>query len=209
MIGRPQAKPGAARAKVRDKRLTMPNLFIDLRDKVYKTRVWAPGKFILSDYDGGLGTGDDFTGVLKIGGSPKVFLFDGHAARVDFINKKMAASFELHSAEGNELLAKYYAMKENNPTADLPPLLFSVAYRTVNWSLSGFLIGEYGGKLTIGQQFSGMIRLDKTNKAGFFRAEVKRHVPSVRGLGAQFLSLTPETFEMFEIAMKKSEAAGG
>ena len=53
MIGRPQAKPGAARAKVRDKRLTMPNLFIDLRDKVYKTRVWAPGKFILSDYDGG------------------------------------------------------------------------------------------------------------------------------------------------------------
>lgn len=209
MIGRPQAKPGAARAKVRDKRLTMPNLFIDLRDKVYKTQVWAPGKFIQSDYDGGLGSGDEFTGVLKIGGSPKVFLFDGQAVRVDYINKKMAASFELHSQEGNELLAKYYAVKENNPAADLPPLLFSTAYRTVNWSLSGFLIGGYSGKLKIGQQFSGMIRLDKTNKAGFFRAEVMRHVPAVRGLGAQFLSLTPETFEMFEIAMKKSEAAGG
>lgn len=209
MIGRPQAKPGPGRAKVRDKRLTMPNLFIDLRDKVHKTKVWAPGKLIQSDYDGELATGDDFTGVLKIGGSPKVFLFDGHVARVDFINKKMAASFELHSAEANELLAKYYAVKENNPAADLPPLLYSIAYRTMNWSLSGFLIGSYGGKLTIGHQFSGMIRLDKTNKAGFFRAEVKRHVPAVRGLGAQFLSLTPETFEMFEIAMKKSEAIGG
>lgn len=209
MIGRPIAKAGASRAKVRDKRLTMPNLFIDLRDKVYRTKTWAPGKLILSDYEGELATGEDFSGVLKIGGSPKVFLFDGHAARVDYINKKMAASFELHSTEAQELLAKYYSFKENNPSAELPPLLFSLAYRTVNWSLSGFLIGGYSGKLKIGQQFSGMIRLDKTTKAGFFRAEVKRHVGAVRGLGAQFLSLTPETFEMFEIAMKKSESAGG
>ncbi len=208
MIGRPNTKAGAARSKVRDKRLNVPNLFIDLRDKVYRTKTWAPGKLILSDYEGEIATGEDFSGVLKIGGSPKVFLFDGHAARVDYINKKMAASFELHSAEAHELLAKYYAVKETNPAAELPPLLFSLAYRTVNWSLTGFLIGGYSGKLKIGQQFSGMIRLDKTTKAGFFRAEVMRHVGAVRGLGVKFLSLTPETFEMFEIAMKKSEAGG-
>jgi hypothetical protein len=207
MFGRPNAKTGATRSKVRDKRLNVPNVFVDLRDKVYRTQTWAPGKLILSGYEGEIATGEDFSGVLKIGGNPKVYLFDGHAARVDYINKKMAASFELHSAEARELLAQCYAVKEANPAADLPPLLFSLAYRTVNWSLSGFLIGGYGGKLKSGQQFSGMIRLDKTTKTGFFRAEVKRHVGSVRGLGAQFLSLTPETFEMFEIAMKKSELA--
>lgn len=201
------SKPLAGRSKARDKRLSFPTLYIDLRDQIWKTTVWAPDKLIVSNFEGGLETGDSFSGVMKLSGSRQLYLFDARAARVDHANKKLAASFEILQPEGKARLQELYDKRDPEGKVPLPSLLFSMAYRTVNWSLSGFLIADYLGGLKIGQQFSGMVRLEKTDRAALFRAEVKRFVPDHKGLGAQFLQFGDDTFALFELAMKKSNEA--
>lgn len=205
-------KPAIGRGpKFRDKRLTFPSLFIDLRDKIYKTSLWQPGsesqpgKLILSDFDGRLTSGEVFAGVMKISGEKDTYVFDGSAIRVDFINKKLAATFEIGTPGGMERLQAIASKRDPENKTPLPPILFSLAYRTVNWSLSGFLVGNYRGQLKTDQSFTGMIRLEKSQKTGFFRAAVRRFVPDCRGMAAQFTKFSPETFELFEIAMKRSE----
>ncbi len=205
-------KPTLGRGpKFRDKRLTFPSLYIDLRDKIYKTSLWQPGtdgqpgKLILNDFDGRLASGEVFAGVMKISGEKETYVFDGTAIRVDFINKKLAATFEIGTPGGMERLRDIVAKRDPENKTPLPPILFSLAYRTVNWSLSGFLVGNYRGQLKKDQSFTGMIRLEKSQKSGFFRAEVRRFVSDCKGMAAEFTKFTPEAFELFEIAMKRSE----
>lgn len=198
------AKAPLGRSKVRDKRLTHPTLYIDLRDQICKTTVWAPDKLIVSHFDGRIATGDAFSGVMKMAGDKQLYLFDAKAVRVDEANRKLAASFDLLSPEGRTKLETIYEQRDPEGKKPLPALLFSMAYKTVNWSLSGFLLGEYHGQLKVGQHFSGMVRLEKTDRAALFRAEAKRFVSDCHGLGAQFDRFDADTFELFELAMKKS-----
>jgi len=198
---------GSGRLTYRDKRLSYPSLYIDLRDKIYRTAIWDPGRLIVSDFDGRIATGEEFSGVMKISGNPKTYLFEGRSIKSDFVHKKMAATFEILNPAGRELLQQHYENRDPEGKKPLPTLLFSMAYRTVNWSLSGFLIGNYRGNLKLGSNFSGLVRLEKTDRAAVFRAEAKRMVGDCNGMAAQFGKFGPELFDLFELAMKKSTEA--
>jgi len=99
---------GSGRLTYRDKRLSYPSLYIDLRDKIYRTAIWDPGRLIVSDFDGRIASGEEFSGVMKISGNPKTYLFEGRSIKSDFVNKKIAANFEILNPAVRELLLQPY-----------------------------------------------------------------------------------------------------
>jgi hypothetical protein len=77
-------------------------------------------------------------------------------------------------------------------------------YPTINWSLSGGLIGQYWGGLPEGEPFNGLIRVEKAQESGVFSAILIKHNEERHTLAIKFTSLSSETFELLETAMKKN-----
>lgn len=203
------ARPGAAagRTKVRDKRITHPWLWIDLNEKSYSTLLWAPTRLIMDVTDNRLLQGDEFCAVAKVGDKLDALLIDGMVTMVDQKNAKMAINYEVANPDGAGALQKIYSDSRQSPDeAPLPQLSYSVAYKSLNWSLTGFMVGNYTGEVRQGQVFSGTIRLPKTQKTGRFRAQAVRFQKETQGLGCRFLELSQSLFDMLEYALKRSES---
>lgn len=77
----------------------------------------------------------------------------------------------------------------------LPPMLVRFAhgeYETVNWSLSGFLLGG-GPPIEIGRQLAATIRVSASEQLFSVTAEAVRHDPDVEGVAFRFVE-PPEEF---------------
>ncbi|MFD2264813.1 hypothetical protein ACFSM5_18045 [Lacibacterium aquatile] len=202
--------PAATRNKIRDKRIEHPWLWIDLNERRYSTRLWSPSRFIMDVLDNRLVQDQEFCAVARLDNKPDVFLMDSVVTMHDRKNAKMAINYEMTNPEQSKMMFDVYSESKNTTeeegkTRQLPMLDFSIAYKSVNWSLTGFMIANFTGKVEIGQTFTGLIRLPKTQRTGGFRAQAVRYQDNVQGLGCRFLEMSQTLFDMLEYALKRSE----
>ncbi|WP_198148379.1 PilZ domain-containing protein, partial [Elstera litoralis] len=93
---------------------------------------------------------------------------------------------------------------EDNPDKG-DPMKVTMNYPTINWSLSGMLLGEYDPPDDVkpDMQLRGIIRTEKSQESGIFTAKVVRANPVRRTLALAFTSLSSELFDMLEAGIKK------
>lgn len=205
---KPGAKstPAPLKAAFRDKRYTIPLLSVDLFEKVLETRLWSFSQTIIPKYEGKMPQGSSFTGAFTFEGyTPAFGLFEAKAVRVDTAKQMVGAEFTWISKQGFELLEKLNATrKPDMPAIEVPKLRITLTYPTINWSLSGCLVHQYWGGLNDGEQFNGLIRIEKAQESGVFTGTVIRYNEERHTLAVKFTSLSSETFELLETSMKKN-----
>jgi hypothetical protein len=199
-------QPAAGKASFRDKRYTMPSLLVDLLSGAYETRRWSSSQLILRDFAGDLTAGEDFTGTLTFDDNPANGLFQARAVRLDPVRRLLGAEFRWLNPAAHDLIADAQAARKPDAPDQGPLMKLSITQQTVNWSLSGMLLERYHGDLAEGQQFRGMIRLEKTQEPGLFGASVIRVNPERHTLALKFQDLSNGTFALLEAAIKKSNA---
>lgn len=194
---RPKAKEGSIRSGIRDKRVVEPPLYIDLRDRILTTRLWGDGKFLLTDVDLGYEAGDELSGLIKLPGRKEQVFFTGQVAIVDAAKKRVGVSYS-YNDESMQALVKQAAEENNEKPADQRGIIrIVVAYRTINWSLSGFLVSGYRGKLHGLDRVTGLIRVGRTSTIASFAAKVVRVFEGGR-LAAEFLGHSDQSFNLLE-----------
>jgi hypothetical protein len=201
-------KPGTAKpskAAFRDKRYTIPILSVDLFEKVHETRLWSFSQMIIPKYEGHMPQGETFTGAFNFEGSRTFGLFEAKGVKVDPAKQMIGAVFTWISKPGFELLEKHNAERAPEmPVEEQPKMRVTFTYPTINWSLTGALIAQYWGGLKTGEAFNGMIRVEKAQESGVFSGTTIKHNVDRHTLALKFTSLSSETFELLESAMKKS-----
>jgi hypothetical protein len=200
------AKPSPSRAAHRDKRYTIPILSVDLFEKVHETRLWSFSQVILPKYEGRMPQGSTFTGAFTFEGfTPAFGLFEAKALKVDPAKQMIGAEFTWISKPGFELLERVSATrKPDMPAIEVPKMRVTFTYPTINWSLSGCLVGQYWGGLEEGVPFNGLIRIEKAQESGVFTGVLIKYNQERLTLAVKFTSLSAETFELLETAMKKN-----
>jgi hypothetical protein len=204
---KPGAKPVAnVRAAHRDKRYTIPVLSVDLFEKVLETRLWSLTQMIIPNYEGRMPQGATFTGAFTFEHhTPRVGLFEAKATKIDTGKKLLGATFNWLTKEGTDLLDTVNKeRKPDMPQIEVPKMRITLTYPTINWSLSGALLGSYWGGLADGEPFNGMIRVEKAQDSGVFSGASIRFNEDRKTLAMKFTSLSSETFELLEAAMKKN-----
>lgn len=204
---KPGAKPVAnVKAAFRDKRYTIPILSVDLFEKVLESRLYSLAQVIIPNYEGQMPQGSTFTGAFTFQHlAPRFGLFEAKAVKIDTAKQLLGAQFTWISPPGLELLeAVLKDRKPDTPQIEFPKIRITFTYPTINWSLSGALLGSYHGGIPDGSQFNGMIRVEKAQDSGVFSGSSIRFNPDRRTLAMKFTSLSAETFELLEAAMKKN-----
>jgi len=201
-----QAKPSPVRAAHRDKRYTIPVLSVDLFEKIHETRLWSFSQLIIPKYEGRMPQGSTFTGAFTFEERQGHFgLFEAKALKIDTAKQMVGAEFTWISKPGFELLEQMNATrKPDTPAIEIPKMRVSFTYPTINWSLSGCLVGQYWGGLEEGVPFNGLIRIEKAAESGVFTGVLIKYNEDRRTLAVKFTSLSSETFELLETAMKKN-----
>jgi len=200
------AQPSTSKSSFRDKRYTMPCLLVDLLSGVHETRHWSNAQLILRDFGGDLAVGEEFTGTFTFDDNPACGLFQACAVRLDPARRLAGAEFRWLSPAARDLIADAQAARTPDAPDQGPVMKVSITQPTINWSLTGMLLGRYQGALAEGQPFRGMIRLEKTQEPGPFAASVIRVNPERHTLALKFQDLPNGTFALLEAAIKKSNA---
>jgi hypothetical protein len=206
MMMRPgSVNTAASRAGRKDKRYTIPVLSVDLFEKINETRLWSLSQLIIPKYDGRMALGATFTGAFTFEGSTAFGLFEAKVLKLDTSKQLLGAEFTWISKPGLELLEKLSANRTpETPPIEIPLMRVTFTYPTVNWSLSGALIGQYSGGLSELTPFNGLIRVEKASEAGFFSGHTIKFSEERQTLAIKFTQLSSETFELLETAMKKN-----
>lgn len=178
----------------RDKRYTTPTLSIDLFEKAYPTAEWDMGSFHAPDYVGHLTEGEQFTGFFSVSGSGGRGLFTG---RVTSLNDGLRADFLTVNPEGQAMMG--YVGKDG----EKPMLTVTMAYPTIDWSLSGFLVEHYTGDAKQGGPIRGLIYIERMRKSGTFDGGVIRADLKNRRLAVRFTNLPSATFDLLEKAVSQ------
>ncbi len=189
----------------RDKRYTIPTLSVDLFATVYETLRWSFSHMIMKEYQGPLEVGAVFHGAFTFPNRTTVGLFEGKVARADAGKQLLGVEFTWISKEGFALLEYMHTLRpEDNPDKG-DPMRVTINYPTINWSLSGMLLGEYDPPDDVkpDMQIRGIIRTEKSQENGIFTAKVVRANGVRRTLALAFTSLSSELFDMLEAAIKK------
>jgi hypothetical protein len=200
------ARSAPAKASVRDKRYVMPCLLVDLLSGIYETRHWSGSQMILRDFTGDLALGEEFTGTFTFDDDPACGLFQAHAVRLDPARRLLGAEFRWLSPPARDLIADALAARQPDAPDQGPVMKLSITQPTINWSLTGMLLGRYHGAVATGSPVYGMIRLEKAQEPGRFAASVIRVNPERHSLALKFQDLPAGTFALLEAAIKKSAA---
>lgn len=194
----------ADRSDHRDKRYEWPPLLVDLFDAVVETRAWSPSRIIAKDLGIELKAGDVFSGAFTFDEHDTVGLFEACVVRRDPQRNIFGAEFSWISAPGFELLERVSGALDQASGEEKPPMMLTLTHPTINWSLTGMLLKQYYGALRPGATCRGLIRIEKTQVPGAFKAAVIRADHNARVIAMKFLELPHATFALLEQAIKKS-----
>jgi hypothetical protein len=189
----------------RDKRYTIPALSVDLFATVFEALRWSFSHMILKEYQGPLTVGATLHGAFTFPNRTTVGLFEASVARADTGKQLLGVEFTWISKEGFALLEYMHSLRpEDNPDKG-DPMRVTMNYPTINWSLSGMLLGEYDlpNSVKSENQVRGIIRTEKSQESGIFTAKIVRASAARRSLALTFTSLSSELFDMLETAIKK------
>ena len=199
-----KAPPGGNR----DKRYYGPALRVDLLDNEHKTPLWSASQLIIKAKPGGLPGGlepdQTVTAVFSFEDEREHGLFEATVAKLDAAQGQLGLRFTWVNEGGHALLAKMTKKVDPKRPETRPIMKVTFTRSTINWSLSGFLLGGYWGELKNGERFNGMIWMDKPQDPGVFgghavRVNHDRHTVSVK-----FDEIPDKTFELLEAVIKKS-----
>lgn len=76
-------------------------------------------------------------------------------------------------------------------------------YRTINWSLGGFLLGNYQGPHLPGETVEGTFRIEAQEPEFAFVAEVVRTDYEAATMAAQFQELAPGAIDYLDKALAR------
>ncbi|HUA52232.1 MAG TPA: hypothetical protein VMB81_08705 [Candidatus Sulfotelmatobacter sp.] len=191
---------GTTTAGVRDKRYAGQALLVDLHDAECEAKIWTTGGFTLADAPrkllDGLHQREVLAGVFSFEGTTDHGLFEAEIEGLDLERGGLIARFVWLSERGHKLL-------EFSNRRPAPPMRLGLARITLNWSLSGLLLGGYRGALKDGERLNGMIWTDDPKDPGLFIGHVIKLNPDKHTLAVKFDELPEATFALLEATMRK------
>lgn len=126
------------------------------------------------------------------------------ALSIDNLGETMSALQAWPDHESADVSAKSGYHNRRNVRVNNPTLALKIRgklYQTINWSLSGLLIGDYDGALTVGEVFE----IDTIGRAGknMWPVMIQARVVRTGGqsgmeLAAQFLKISAPAFDILE-----------
>ncbi len=191
-------------AGVRDKRYAGHTLLVDLQDAECETKAWSVGGFTAVGASktliAQLAHDELMTGVFRFPGEAAHGLFEARVEEFDAERGLVGVHFMWISEEGRGLLAR---MAERDQVMKV-----ALCRRTLNWSLSGLMIGGYRGELKDGGRVRGRIWTDSPKAPGQFSGHAvhvngDRHTASI-----EFETLSEETFSLLEDAVRSKHRHG-
>lgn len=187
---------------VRDKRYTIPALWVDLFEPALTAEVWSRSSIGFIDYTGKLKDGDIFTGVFSFKIEPGSFgLFEAKVVRRE--ETKLLAEFTWISDDGQALLERQDIFTEERVPKHIYTPEISSIRRTNNWSFSGLLLEYNDDVLQPGQRLNAMLRVEKSSVQAIAQVSVIRNWVERKLLAIRFTSLSAEAFALLEAAIKK------
>jgi hypothetical protein len=197
-----------ARSPNRDKRYYGPALHVDLRDCEFQTPLWSASQLIIKARPGGLpgNLESDQTvhAVFTFEEERHHGLFEAKVAKLDAAQGQLGLQITWVSDDGKALLAKVAKRIDPKRPETRPIMKVGFTRNTLNWSLSGFLLGDYWGDLKNGTRFHGMIWMDTPRDPGVFAAHAVRNNQDRHTLSVKFDDIPDNTFELLEAVIKKS-----
>jgi hypothetical protein len=88
----------------------------------------------------------------------------------------------------------------------LPPLTVTIdgaSYTTLNWSLGGFLLGDWTVPTKSGEVLSGMLQAEKDGPRFGFTVEVVRWSPESSSLAAKFVEIEPGAIDHLDRSLAR------
>jgi hypothetical protein len=199
---RPAPKPQPqTTGRFRDKRYVNPVLSVDLMDRLYESPQWSGTGFMAHDAEDTMPQDVEFHGIFNFDGRTGFGMFRGKVTRIDGTYKGVSMTWVNES--GRKLLDTMIAVRATLPPNQGPIMRVAIAYPTVNWSLSGMLIGEVHNPYEEGAHIRGMIRGEHSISAGMFKARVVKVLPDRKEMGFAFTELSDQLFDMLEGAIKR------
>ncbi len=189
---------------VRDKRYASHTLLVDLQDAECETKAWSMTGFTITDARRSLlyqfVHDEVLVGAFRFPDEDAHGLFEARIEKLDRDRGLLSAHFMWISEEGRSLLAR---MGERDKVVKI-----TFCHRTLNWSLSGLLLGGYRGELKDGGRAHGRIWTETAKEPGPFAGHVvhvngDRHTASI-----EFQNLPGDTFSLLEDAMKTKRRSG-
>jgi hypothetical protein len=180
-----------------DKRYSMLKLCVEVvGTPVMATDQWSDKGYVVHGYEGDVVEGQILYPILSV---------EGRQGRVPVKAKVMQTKPDLVSAilaagsEGPRILAPFMGSK---------PLTLTItpAFRTIDWSLSGFMLGDYRGNLQKGQRFEARLQSETAPVAVSVNCYIIRADPGRGILAARIEGISDDAFRFLERAMAASAA---
>jgi len=172
-----------------DKRYSTFTLSVEIvGDPVVVTNQWSPDGFVVAAHQGDQAAGQLIHPILSVYGRKGRLPVTG---RVVQAKPDLVVGFLSKGAEADRILAP--------PTLSTPlDLSIMTGYRTIDWSLSGFMLAEYRGKMVRGQRFMATLQTDRTAEAITVPCHVIRADMTKATLAARFAGLSDVAFRYLE-----------
>ncbi len=155
------------------------------------TDQWSPEGFMAPDYQGDQVAGQLIHPILSVPSRPGRLPV---TARVVQARPHLVVAFLAKGAEADRILAP--------PLGATPlPLSIVTGYRTIDWSLSGFMLADYRGPLTRGQRFMAVLQSDRLPIGITVPCHVIRADMAKSTLAARFDGLSDAAFRYLEQAV--------
>ena len=152
------------------------------------TDQWSSEGALVPNYTGDLGGGQLIHPILTVPGRPGRL---PTTTRVVTAKPDLVVAFLSKGAEADRILAP--------PIGSAPlPLHLIMGYRTIDWSLSGFMVADYRGNLTRGQRFHAILQSDRTTTGITVPCHVIRADLMKSTLAVRFDGLTDSAFRFLE-----------
>lgn len=180
-----------------DKRYSVLKLSVEVvGTPLMVTDQWSSKGYVIHNFQGEEAEGHILYPILSV---------EGRQGRVPVKAKVMQAKPDLVMAimaagqEGPRILAPFLGSK---------PLALTVtpAYRTVDWSLSGFMLADYRGNLQKGQRFEARLQSETAPAAVSVNCYVIRADLVKRVLAVRIEGISDQAFRFLERAMVASSA---
>lgn len=172
-----------------DKRYSAFSLSVEIvGGPVIATDQWSAEGFMVRDHEGDQVDGQLIHPIISVHGRAGRLPVTG---RVVQAKPHLVVAFLSKGAEAERILA---------PPVGAAPLSLMIAtgYRTIDWSLSGFMLADYRGSLTRGQRFMAMLQSDRNPNGVLTPCHVIRADGLKATLAARFDGLSDGAFRYLE-----------
>jgi hypothetical protein len=203
MLGR-NAKP-----KRKDKRYTHPVLLIDPNEGERRSVRWTAEEseeaaFLREPHEGYAAGDSVICGMRFEAAQGKFFIVQGtfgERVREERPGRPPGEPLVPLTFDGHLSVAARALMARLATVEPQPPMTLSVHYYTMDWSLSGFMMGGYRGPKRQGERFGVFLRDRTGERSALFEVVARRWFPADNRLACEFVDVSEAAFQFLEEAV--------